>query len=85
MFLFKLGQLLFQLPYPPLCLPIVMFPSLLLSLHHPFQLFNRLPHLLLCVYIPLRLLLHLLYLDLHLMHLLVQLAAPSPTLIQLIL
>ena len=85
MFLFKLRQLLFQLPYPPLCLPIVMFPCLLLRLHHPLQLFNRLPHLLLSVYIPLRLLLHLLYLDLHLMHLLVQLAAPGPTLTQLIL
>ena len=85
MFLFKLCQLLFQLPYPPLCLPIVMFPCLLLSLHHRFQLFNRLPHLLLSKHIPLCLLLHLLYLNLHLMYLLVQLPAPGPTLIQLIL
>ena len=85
MFLFKLSQLLFQLPYPPLRLPIVMLPCLLLSLQHRLQLFHRLTHLLLPKHIPLCLLLLLLYLDLHFMHLLIQLPTPRPALIQIIL
>ena len=85
MFLFKLGELLFKLPYPTLRLPIVMLPCLLFRLHHRLQLFDRLTHLLLPKHIPLCLLLLLLYLDLHLVYLLVKLPAPGPALIQLIL
>lgn len=62
-----------------------MLPCLFLSLQHWFQLFNRLIHLLLSEHVALRLLLLMLYFDLHFMILLIEVCTPRPTLMQLIL